>query len=291
MRAIPPELGNGAGDDLEALPLGLERLAPDGPVALEVGRGDDPAAALHLGHDQLGGAPGVESGRAGRRDPLQRRLEFRLPRELAARQRAEVVPEVGTAVQLDHAPVAVPDQSGRDREAVVRQCDRRRHVGRPAQVPEALVELPQALDRPRHARRPRADRAGVLDHVAGGVEVHVDAGRRWRGFPIVEEVGLVLEVHGRESAAAEVAGLGVGDRERKCGRDGGIDRIAALGEDLRGGVGTVDVRGGDSGGSAVRSQQAGEASREHRRGRSDTKSVERHGIGRPGPGAHLIRSA
>ena len=73
-----------------------------------------------------------------------------------------------------------------------------------------------------------------------GAEKHIARGRGRRGLAIVD--GDVLIALGRmdhhEAAAADIAGARIGDGQRKAGGDRGIDRIAALpqdvGADLRG---------------------------------------------------------
>ena len=66
---------------------------------------------------------------------------------------------------------------------------------------------------------------------------------RGRGLAIVDgDVAVVFgEMDHHEAAAADIAGARIGDRERKAGRDRGIDRIAAAFEDL-----DADARGAAS---------------------------------------------
>ena len=78
-----------------------------------------------------------------------------------------------------------------------------------------------------------AARAGILDDVAGNVEVHVGSRGQRRHFPKVEEaVAAVGKVDGHEATAAEVAGGRIDHGQRVAHRHGGVDGVTALPEDV-----------------------------------------------------------
>ena len=70
------------------------------------------------------------------------------------------------------------------------------------------------------------------DDLAVSIEVHVPIGRKRRCLSIVEEGCLTVQVRQHKAATADIAGNGIGDRERKADGDRRIDGIAALTQDL-----------------------------------------------------------
>ena len=89
-------------------------------------------------------------------------------------------------------------------------------------------------DRAGHADRERAVARFLRVGLAVVVEKDVRVDRRRRGLAIIDGdvLARLREVQHHEAAAAEIAGARIGHRERKADRDGGIDRIAALGQDF-----------------------------------------------------------
>jgi hypothetical protein len=98
-----------------------------------------------------------------------------------------------------------------------------------------------------HAHRAIADRAHAFDDVALVIEIHVGRRGLRRALAIVEEVRLAVHVQRHETAAADVARFGIGDRQREGDGDRCVDGIAAFLEDLFGGVGAVFVGDGNRG--------------------------------------------
>jgi hypothetical protein len=131
-------------------------------------------------------------------------------------------------------------------EAVLGERDGRREQLGPGLLlgAELLVELPEARDTAGDADR--LDALACLGlRLAVGVDVHV-VGRGGGGrLAEVERAGLALDAHDGEASAADVAGGGVGDREREGGRDRGIGGVAAGGEDVAADVGRDGVVGDD----------------------------------------------
>ncbi|MCY1541422.1 hypothetical protein D9M68_771130 [compost metagenome] len=200
---------------------------------------------MHLRHQQLGGLALVELVRALGGNALQGLGQFRLGEGLACLHGAEVVTEVGFAVEQGDGVLAVLELLVGDLEAFLGITDGRGDQLAPGQLAEALVRLPQAHHRAGHAGGLGADQAEVLDDFALVILVHGLAGCLGGDFPVVEEVRLAVHVQGHEAAAADVAGFGVGHGQGEGGGDRGIHRVAAGLEHLGGDLGAVFVRRGD----------------------------------------------
>ena len=202
------------GDHVEAAPLALDRRAPDGLVAGEVGLADQALArpSAHLGDNQIGDRTLIEALGALFRDPVQRGGELRLAEDAVRGHAAEVAVEVGLG-EGRAAFLALLDLAGRDREALPRQADGRRQVARPGKLAEPPMRLGHAAHGARHARRQRAHQAGFDDRLALGVQVHAGAGLGRGGLTIVEEVGLAVDIEGQEPATTQISGLRIGHRQ------------------------------------------------------------------------------
>ena len=107
------------------------------------------------------------------------------------------------------------------------------------------MRLPHAFDRAGHAHGAIAEQAHALDHLALVVEIHVFRCRERRPFAVVEEIGLAVHIDRHETAAADIARLGIGYGERERDRRGRVDSVAALLEDLLGRVGAELIRDRD----------------------------------------------
>ena len=90
------------------------------------------------------------------------------------------------------------------------------------------MDFPQPRDRAWNTGGPVPDQAGVGDVVALRIEVHIAARTPGCGFAKVEEAVRSLVMQGDETAAAQISGFGIGDREHEGGSDGCIDGVAAL---------------------------------------------------------------
>jgi hypothetical protein len=162
-----------------------------------------------------------------------------------APQLTEVAIEIRLAAKLFRRIDAALCELLVDNEAVARIVDCRREHLFPLKLAETPLRLPQTLDRTRHADRAVAVQAHAGHDLARLVEIHVAGGGERRALAIVEEIRLTARIDRHEPAAADVARLGIrdGQRERDCDR--GVDRIAALFEDLFRGVRAVLVGDGD----------------------------------------------
>ena len=106
---------------------------------------------------------------------------------------------------------------------------------------------PQAGYGPRHAGGRCADERCPFDHLAISIEVHVPIRRERRCLAIVEKGRLTVQVGQHKAAAANIAGNGIGNRERKADGDSRVDGIAAITQDLLGHQCAVPVRYGNGG--------------------------------------------
>ena len=104
----------------------------------------------------------------------------------------------------------------------------------------------KSRDRARHPDREIAAAAARRDRIAVRIEVHGGRRRGGRGLAEIDEGGApVMEANGHEPAAAKIAGLGKGDRQRIADGNGGIDRIAAGLEHVDPGLGRQPVGADD----------------------------------------------
>ena len=205
-------------------------------------------AARHLGNDELRGTPGVESARTRGGNPPQRRFELGLAERRISRECAEVSKEVSAPVEYLGEMVAPRGQQAIKPKSVMCIAQRGREIGAPGEPAEAPMQLPQARHRARDAGGASADRSRVGHDLAARIEVHAGGSAPRSALAVVEEVSLAIDEHGGEPAAAEVACLRIGHRERESDRDRGVDRVAAGGEDLGRSVGAVPVGRGHRGG-------------------------------------------
>ena len=106
---------------------------------------------------------------------------------------------------------------------------------------------------PGDARGFGAYRGHSGDDVALRVQVHVRGGGSGSFLAVVEELRLAVgkllrsgpDQH--EAAAADIAGIGVNNGERKPHSDGRVDGVATLLQDLDAGVGSVGLDADDHG--------------------------------------------
>jgi hypothetical protein len=230
IRCTPPEEGGG-----------IEMMSQHRGVASEVAARHASARLAHRRHDLVGDRAGIEGARAVARDRLERRRQVALHQPVARRGRGAVGLEEDPG---RGRPARQPrlreqqrvDQVVLDRDAVARERERRRD-----QVGERELARAGAIERDRQAR----DRAGHADpepalarffRIGRAVGAEKDVGRRVarRGLAIVDRQVLVVlrQMHQHEAAAAEITGLRQRHGERKADRDRGVDRVAALFQDL-----------------------------------------------------------
>ena len=117
-------------------------------------------------------------------------------------------------------------------EAVGRQANRRVDDRAPGQFAEPLVRLHEAGHRAGHPGG-KGPGDALVGWLPVGVQVHVAGGRAWGRLAVVEGAdGPVLLADHHESAAPDVAGLGVHHRQREPDRHGGVHRVATLLQDV-----------------------------------------------------------
>ncbi|MNO95125.1 hypothetical protein D3C76_867590 [compost metagenome] len=165
--------------------------------------------------------------------------QLRLLEGLADFHVAEIIIEVGAVLEQAQSIFTVLILLGSDLETVLGVAHCRGDQLSPWQLAELLMRLPQAHHRTRHASGAGTDQAQVLDDLALFIQVHVAAGSLGRHFAVVEEVGFAVHVQGHETAAADVAGFGVGHGQGEGGGDSGVDRVTAFLENFGGHLCTI----------------------------------------------------
>ncbi len=135
--------------------------------------------------------------------------------------------------QVKPSPFLIEGMAARrvDHEAVPRERDGGLDDGAKREFAVAPLCLHQSSHRPRHPGRERPGEAQI-GGIAAPIDEHVARCAPRGSLPVIQ--GLDLAVRGaddHESAAADVAGCRVHDREREAHRDRGIDRVAPLLQD------------------------------------------------------------
>jgi hypothetical protein len=129
----------------------------------------------------------------------------------------------------------------------VRQADRGLDERCERQLPEAPVGLQHARHRTRHAGGEMPDSA-LFRGLAVRADEHVAARPTGGALAVVEQEGFTRGLPDEhEAAAADVAGLGIHHRHREPRGDGGVDRVAALPQDVAPHLAGDRVAGGDHG--------------------------------------------
>ena len=231
-------------------PANAQWLAPYGSVGRKVAVGDQAAAALHLGNDEIGRATRVEASRAVSGDPLQHAGECRLPElDFAVRgfrrQRTEPGSKVGLACVFGQGLRHPLDQLWVRDKAIAGETDRWLQQLAPRSAAKSLMNLPETRHRSRYACRAVANKRRIGNGFALRIEIHVTGGCLRRHFAEVQEGRLVSHLQRDKPATAEIARFGVGDRQGECGSDGCIDGVTASAHDGFGDIRAVSVRCGN----------------------------------------------
>ncbi len=101
-----------------------------------------------------------------------------------------------------------------------------------------LLRIDHSGNGSRDADRLVSHGAGVGNHVALSVQIHVTAGGFWSFFAIVEEVDLAVgKANQHESAATNVSRSRMNDRQREAGGHSSVNRVATLLQNLRANLG------------------------------------------------------
>ena len=127
------------------------------------------------------------------------------------------------------------DEVSRSNDAFTCEFHGRAYEPRPRQPAEFAVRKVQAGDGARHTRRLVAESGQLRVRIPVGIEEHVAGRGAWRRLPVIDSGSLsalgVVDEH--KAAAADVACPGYRHREGEADRNGGIDGIAAVGENIR----------------------------------------------------------
>jgi hypothetical protein len=134
-----------------------------------------------------------------------------------------------------------------DYEALARQPHRGLEAHRQRQPPVARREVLPAGRFAGDACRLGMSGREALDRIARRVEKHVARGSRRRNLARIDDdllavAGTMQQI---EPAAAEPRAVRLDDGERGADRDGGVERVAAAGENLHPGLGGERMRGSD----------------------------------------------
>src|SRR5687767_4726120 len=167
----------------------LDRIAPFCLVAPQVLEGDDPAAAIHLGDDELGGLPLVEALRALLRNAPEYAREVRiLPRALRRDWLTVGQEERGGGGELREPGAGPADRVTEmliGNEPFFGVLDGGRKQLRPFPASVFLMRFPQAGNRCGDAGGQMPEQRFLRD-VAGRVEIHVAGGGQRRFLSEIE---------------------------------------------------------------------------------------------------------
>ena len=131
----------------------------------------------------------------------------------------------------------------RYREALLRQFHRGMHQFRPRLLAVLLVGVLQAAHRARYARR-AITRHRILRGLARRVQVHIARRGERSAFAEVDKRGApVRQANQHEAAAADIARARVGHRQRQSHGRRGVDRVAAVLQNLQARLRWRGVRG------------------------------------------------
>ena len=240
--------GRGHAVDVVAAIGPAHRLAAYRPVGGEVRARDEAAARLHLLLDERRGLALVEPGRSAVGDALQRPRQLGLFEHVAHlvghAAAAELRDGGGVLLHLRQDFLQRAGQAVGDHDAVAGERDRRRKKPAPGQLAVRLPGHVQPGHGPRDADRQMAVVVPVLV-VDAVFQEHRRAGAGGRRLPEVVRHGRTRRRPVEEEAApADIAGGGMGHREREGGGHRGVDRVAAVPERLDPHLGRHEVLGG-----------------------------------------------
>ena len=289
-------------EDLVAAVFAPDRLPDHRPVVLQVLEGDESAVRRHLGSQELRGLALVEPGRPVLQDPVEAGRQVGLAEDLAGCVRRPFLRELRHRGGIGRHPLEHPrERSGesvRDPEAVAGQLHRRPHEALPG---HRALFLPGEAEAGHRSRDPHRLVAQVMDLEAVlPVLVEPHLGMRRRGGLLAEVVGERLPARGppdQEPAAPDVAGGGMGHRQREGGRHRGVHRVPAVAQNLGAHLGSdralrdhhalTGADRGALGGRGAGSERQGERQRRKERRRHAFSGMAR-ALGVPRPQIHSI---
>ena len=171
-------------------------------------------------------------------DAAQCCSEFGLFEQLISTDSAEVFAEVSAITKLRIVIANIVHKNFSGQETIFSQFRRRQDHVFPGQFAVALMCFPQTRDGAGNCYRLSADQGGIGNDFAMFVEIHIAMCGERSLFPVVQERCFAVHLHQHKAATADVAGIDIGCGERKPRRYRGVDRVAALSENLCG-----DIRG------------------------------------------------
>ena len=213
-----------------------QRLPPSGLITAEVLVGDEPPVLPHVRHDEVGNASPIEAVPAFARDRLQRRGQVGLLQEITHLRLVTVESERldrGRELAQLGRPFETARQGVGQRNPVTCERDRRGHHGCSGERAVPLHQLEHPVDASGHTDTLVSAGAETRDHLAVGIEEHPFGCSAGRFLSEIEREGLSLGGQtDHEAATANVAGRGVGHRQRKLDRGGRVKGVAARLENL-----------------------------------------------------------
>ena len=237
-------------DDVAAI-RDLDRGTPLGAVPRQVLFRDEPAAPLHLPHDQVGDPAAVEHLRPAVRDSRQGAREIGLHQARAGRRCGAIHQELRARGREQRQALGLepdlPAAYGVEEEAIARQLDRGRDDVLPRQATVLVMRREQAGDAPGHAHREMSGKRGWR-HVPRRIDVHVAGDSLRRRFTVVERAHRsVAQADDHEPATSDVPGDRMDDRQGEPDRDSGVHRVATPAQHVHAYFARDLVRGDDDG--------------------------------------------
>ena len=206
-----------------------DRRAPDWLIRLQVSKCDDPVIAPHGRGNQLGRRAGIESVASMFSDAAQHGSQFgRSPGVCDSAKPTVTKKERGTgrvAGKSVRTFLVIIAECGVDWKSIFREFNGRLHQFRPRQRAVLVVRLVQAGDRSGYACRQRAGERSAGD-IVRRVEIHVARRSVWSNLAKVECDVFAVDACDHESAAANVAGCRVRDRECERDRDSCVNGVS-----------------------------------------------------------------
>ena len=230
------------------------RLADPGLVIRKIFERDDATVRLHVIDDLLRDLAFVETVRAPVVNLLERPGEIRLLQRfpgfvVSAAGFAKIAAELGKLVHHSRLRLQRAGQNLIDDETISGQFQCRLDKRFPIQFAVAPGSLPKAAHRAGHTNN-QISGAGLF-RIDLSCLIQKHSGRRFFGrlFPVVDgrRFALAGEINHHEAAAADVSCARPCHGQRESGRDGGIDGVAALLQNLDTDVGCDGVDGHDRG--------------------------------------------
>jgi len=224
------------GNDRMVFVRSHDRLPPNSLIISQILVGNDAVSACHLRPDAVGRLAFVEAVTTVFGDPFQRFGKFGLCENIS--RLPFFLPDDGRAVRIElpETRLVFVERGGLffgDGKALFGHCYRRSEQICPGQRAVFFVRLVHPGHRTGNACGKMPVKAEVGDRIAFFVQIHVPESLFGGFFPKIQcrrfASGGTID---HKSAAANVPGVRIDDRERELHGNGGIDGVAAPAEDV-----------------------------------------------------------